>query len=98
LYLYFLVFGFWRRPPVTVAAAASAMAPYHRLKRDIDWEEEAEQLRLEGFTDKANKLVALFYNLRLIWRMATLKYVEPAVDHTDSDDALFVSGVTTFGL
>jgi hypothetical protein len=42
--------------------------------------------------------VALFHNLRLIWRMATLKYVEPAVDHTDSDDALFVSGVTTFGL
>jgi hypothetical protein len=47
--------------------------------------------------DKANKLVALFHNLRLIWRMATLKCVEPAVDHTDSDDALFVSGVTTFG-
>jgi hypothetical protein len=63
---------------VTVAAAASAMAPYHRLEQDIDWEEEAEQLRLEGFTDKAkaNKLVALFHNLRLIWRMATLKYVE----------------------
>jgi hypothetical protein len=48
--------------------------------------------------DKANKLVALFHNLRLIWRMATPKYVEPAVDHTDSDDALFVSGVTTFAL
>jgi hypothetical protein len=26
------------------------MAPYHRLEQDIDWEEEAEQLRLEGFT------------------------------------------------
>jgi hypothetical protein len=74
------------------------MAPYHRLEQDIDWEEAAEQLRLEGFTDKANKLVALFHSLRLIWRMATLKYVEPAVDRTDSDDALFVSGVTTFGL
>jgi hypothetical protein len=45
---------------VTVAAAASAMAPYHRLEQDIDWEEEAKQLRLEGFTDKANKLVTLF--------------------------------------
>jgi hypothetical protein len=52
----------------------------------------------QGQQATSNKLVALFHNLRLIWRMATLKYVEPAVDHTDSDDALFVSGVTTFGL
>jgi hypothetical protein len=49
--LYFVLYlYFWRRPPVTVAAAASAMAPYHRLEQDIDWEEEAKQLRLEGFT------------------------------------------------
>jgi hypothetical protein len=49
--LYLLLYLYcWRRPPVTVAAAAGAMAPYHRLEQDTDWEEEAEQLRLEGFT------------------------------------------------
>jgi hypothetical protein len=36
--------------------------------------------------------------LRLIWRVTTLKYVEPAVAHTENDEALCFTGVTTFGL
>lgn len=44
---------------------------------------------------KADKLVALFHNLRLMKRMKKPAYVEPTVGWTDEDTK---SGVTKFGI
>ena len=45
--------------------------------------------------EKANKLVALFHNLRLMSRIKKPAYVEPAVGWNAEDDK---SGVVKFGL
>lgn len=44
---------------------------------------------------RANKLVALFHNLRLITRLKKPSYSEPAVGWNDED---FHTGVTKFGV
>lgn len=45
--------------------------------------------------DKANKLVGLFHNLRLLKRMSKVAYTEPAVGW-DADEGH--SGITKFGI
>ena len=45
--------------------------------------------------EKANKLVGLFHNLRLLARMKKLRYVEPAVGWNDDDTE---SGITQYGI
>ena len=45
--------------------------------------------------NRANKLVALFHNLRLITRATKPRYVEPAIGWNDDD---FNTGVTKFGV
>ena len=44
---------------------------------------------------RANKLVSLFHNLRLLKRMNKVNYEEPAVSWTDVDEA---SGITKYGV
>ena len=44
---------------------------------------------------RANKLVALFHNLRLMARMKNPQYTEPAIGWNEEDDA---TGVTKFGV
>ena len=46
--------------------------------------------------ERANKLVALFHNLRLIKRMKCPLYTEPAVGWVEPDDDK--SGVTKYGI
>ena len=45
--------------------------------------------------EKANKLVALFHNLRLLSRMAKPAYSEPAIGWNQEDDA---AGVVKYGV
>ena len=45
--------------------------------------------------ERANKLVALFHNLRLIRRMRKPNYTEPAVAWTDDVEK---SGITKYGV
>lgn len=45
--------------------------------------------------DKANKLVSLFHNLRLLKRMQKISYVEPAVAWCDEE---MHSGIERFGI
>ena len=44
---------------------------------------------------RANKLVSLFHNLRLLKRMNKVNYEEPAVSWTDVDEA---SGIMKYGV
>ena len=47
--------------------------------------------------EKANKLVALFHNLRLMKRLNKTAYTEPAVGWLDDDD-VNKSGITKWGI
>ena len=47
---------------------------------------------------KANKLVSLFHNLRLLSRARKPNYSEPAVSWTAGEETLAKSAITKFGV
>ncbi|KAL1496576.1 hypothetical protein AB1Y20_014181 [Prymnesium parvum] len=64
-----------------------------RINSEFNFVIDARRNRLEH--GKAEKLVALFHNLRLIHRMRKVGYSEPAVGWNDNDEE---AGVTKYGV
>ena len=64
-----------------------------RINSEFAFVKDSRRNRLDHV--KANKLVALFHNLRLLWRMRKVAYSEPAVGWNQEDDA---SGVFKYGV
>ena len=64
-----------------------------RINSEFAFVQDAKRNRLGHF--KANKLVGLFHNLRLMMRMKNVNYAEPAVAWSADEDH---TGVTKFGI
>eukprot|EP00966_Prymnesium_polylepis_P179620 4158961-Prymnesium_polylepis.1 len=77
---------------IVLAQPASASI-CERINSEFAFIKDPRRNRLEH--SRANKLVALFHNLRLIARMKKPNYVEPAIGWNDED---FQTGVTKFGV
>jgi len=77
---------------IVLAQPASASI-CERINSEFAFIKDPRRNRLEH--NRANKLVALFHNLRLIARVKKPTYVEPAIGWNDED---FNSGVTKFGV
>ena len=75
--------------PRSQSASASIC---ERINSEFAFIKDPRRNRLEH--TKANKLVAIFHNLRLLHRMRMPKYSEPAVGWNHEDEK---SGVTKYG-
>jgi hypothetical protein len=64
-----------------------------RINSEFAFVKDSRRNKLEH--EKANKLVALFHNLRLLGRMAKPAYSEPAIGWNQEDDAV---GVVKYGV
>ena len=76
-----------------VLAQPGSASICERINSEFAFVQDARRNRLSHF--KANKLVGLFHNLRLMMRMKKVDYAEPAVAWTADEDH---SGVTKFGI
>jgi hypothetical protein len=76
-----------------VLAQPASASICERINSEFAFVKDARRNRLEH--GRANKLVALFHNLRLISRMKKPDYMEPAVGWNDDD---FHSGVIKYGV
>ena len=77
---------------IVLAQPASASI-CERINSEFAFIKDARRNRLAHA--RANKLVALFHNLRLLARMNKPNYTEPAVGWNDEDNHV---GVTKFGV
>lgn len=76
-----------------VLAQPASASICERINSEFAFVKDRRRNRLAH--NKANKLVALFHNLRLMARKDKLNYVEPAVGWTDNDNE---SGITKYGV
>lgn len=67
-----------------VLAQPASSSICERINSEFAFIKDRKRNRLAH--DKANKLVGLFHNLRLMMRMKNTKYVEPAVGWEQEDD------------
>ena len=77
-----------------VLAQPASASIIERINSEFAFVKDRRRNRL-GHT-KANKLVGLFHNLRLLSRQSKTAYTEPAVAWTDDDDVK--SGITKWGV
>lgn len=83
-----------RWPSLRLVFAQPASASIcERINSEFAFVKDKRRNRLEH--GRANKMVALFHNLRLITRAKKPNYTEPAVGWNDED---FNTGVTKFGV
>ncbi|KAL1495949.1 hypothetical protein AB1Y20_014591 [Prymnesium parvum] len=76
-----------------VLAQPASASICERINSEFAFIKDRKRNRLSH--NKANKLVALFHNLRLLKRMRKPAYTEPAVGWNQEDDK---SGITKFGI
>eukprot|EP00966_Prymnesium_polylepis_P041425 961343-Prymnesium_polylepis.1 len=76
-----------------VLAQPASASICERINSEFAFVKDPRRNRLEH--TRANKLVALFHNLRLIARTKKPQYSEPAVGWNDED---FAAGVTKYGV
>lgn len=76
-----------------VLAQPASASICERINSEFAFVKDVRRNRLEH--SRADKLVALFHNLRLRNRMLQPRYSEPAVGWNDDDDK---SGITTYGV
>ena len=69
------------------------MRPVSRINSEFAFIKDRRRNKLGH--EKANKLVGLFHNLRLLAKMNKTKYVEPAIGWNDDD---LCSGIQKFGI
>lgn len=81
-----------------VLAQPSSSSICERINSEFAFVKDRKRNRLAH--DKANKLVALFHNLRLMLRMKKLAYVEPAVgwENCEEDEEQSTSRIVKFGV
>lgn len=77
-----------------VLAQPASASICERINSEFEFVKDRRRNRLQHA--RANKLVSLFHNLRLLKRMKKLAYVEPAVGWTDDDGTQ--SGITKWGV
>ena len=81
------------QPRIVLAQPASASI-VERINSEFAFVKDRRRNRLAH--DKANKLVGLFHNLRLILRMTKTAYTEPTVGWMEDDEVK--SGVSRWGI
>ena len=76
-----------------VLAQPGSASICERINSEFGFVQDSKRNRLSH--SKANKLVGLFHNLRLMMRMKSVAYAEPAVSWAGDEDH---SGITKFGI
>ena len=76
-----------------VLAQPASASICERINSEFAFVKDQRRNRLQH--EKANKLVAIFHNLRLLARMNKAKYVEPAIGWNCEDDHV---GVIKYGV
>jgi len=82
-----------QRLSMLVLAQPASASLCERINSEFAFIKDRKRNRLVH--DKANKLVSLFHNLRLLLKLKSRNYSEPAVGWADTD---IESGVTRWGI
>lgn len=79
-----------------VLAQPASASIIERINSEFEFIKDRRRNRLKH--ERANKLVSLFHNLRLMKRMREPRYVEATVGWVDVEDMLDKSGVAKYGV